>query len=183
VRQKRRAALGPGGRCRGFEATRNGRRTLGPSRLWLRTPRGERERASPEAVAAAQKLFGGDMSPESLEAFGRLVFPFYAGPSHMDVPGQIMPLSEMNAAISEYFFNKLAPGYDLRPRLGEISAPTLVIVGHYDWVCSPAASRAIAHGIPGAEFLELANAGHFGFSEEPEMFITAVRRYLHRVGA
>jgi len=41
-------------------------------------PPGPAERAGSEAAAVAERLFGGDFSAETGEAFGRLVFPHYA---------------------------------------------------------------------------------------------------------
>jgi proline iminopeptidase len=58
-----------------------------------------------------------------------------------------------------------------------------VIAGRHDWVCPPAAGRALAAGIPGALFVELPDAGHFGFSETPEPFLHVVRAHLERVAA
>ncbi|MFO1207757.1 MAG: alpha/beta hydrolase [Amaricoccus sp.] len=141
-------------------------------------PPGVAERAGPEAAAVAARLFGGDMSPETGEAFGRLVLPFYAGPSHTDVPGSLMRLSGFSPEVARHFFGNLASGYDLRPRLGEIAAPALVIISRHDWVTPPASGRAIAAGIPGARLVELAESGHFGFSEEPERFLEAVSGFL-----
>lgn len=60
----------------------------------------------------------------------------------------------------------LAPSNDVRGRLPEIAAPTLVIVGHYDWVCPPAGGPALAAGIRRAELVEVVDAGHLVFSEE-----------------
>jgi len=94
------------------------------------------------------------------------------------VPGQILPLSGFSPEIARYFFSALAPSYDLRPRLQEIGVPALVIVGCYDWVCPPAASRLLATEIPGAHLTEIAQAGHFAFSEEPQAFQHAVRAFL-----
>jgi proline iminopeptidase len=136
------------------------------------------ERAPTEAVEVAQRLFGGDFSLETVDAFGRHVAPFYAGPQHTDVPGRIMPLSGFSPDVAALFFRVLARSYDLRPRLHEISVPTLVVVGAYDWVCPPVASRILATQIPGAHILQISNAGHFGFSEEPEIFQNAIRGFL-----
>ncbi len=136
------------------------------------------ERASPEAVQVAQRLFGGDFSPETLEAFGRCVAPYYAGPRHTDVPGRLLRLSTFAPDVAGYFFGVLAADFDVRPRLAEIGVPTLVIVGRDDWVCPPAASRALASQMPGADLVEIAGAGHFGFSEEPEAFQNAVLAFL-----
>jgi proline iminopeptidase len=141
-------------------------------------PAGLAERAGVDAVAVAQRLFAGDFSPETQDAFGRLVAPHYAAPSHMDVPGRLMALSSLSPDVATHFFSELAPRYDLRLRLGEITVPTLVIVGRHDWVCPPAAGRAIADGIPGAQLVVLPDAGHFGFSETPEPFLHAVRAHI-----
>jgi proline iminopeptidase len=136
------------------------------------------ERAGTEAAQVAARLFGGDVSPETGAAFARLVAPYYAGPAHMDVPGQLFPLSLPSLDVMRYFFDEQAAHYDVRPRLHEITAPTLVIAGGYDWVCPPAAAHAIAAGIPGAALVIIEDAGHFLFSEEPARFRAAVAAYL-----
>lgn len=138
------------------------------------------ERASAEAVEVAARLFSGDFSRGTVDAFGRLVAPYYAGPRHMDVPGRLLALSDFAADVAQYFFGVLAPGYDLRPQLSDISVPTLVIVGGYDWVCPPIASRILAARIPDAVLMEFPEAGHFVFSEEPPAFLDAVRDFLVR---
>lgn len=138
------------------------------------------DRASAEAVEAAARLFGGDFSPETQEAFSRLVAPYYAGPQHMEVPGHLLSLSGFAADVARYFFGELAPNYDLRRYLPDISVPTVVIGGGYDWVVPPAGSRALAAGIPDAELVEIPDSGHFGFSEEPQAFHHAVRELLGR---
>jgi len=143
-------------------------------------PAGILSRGGPEAAAVAERLFGGDFSPETGEAFSRMVFPHYAAPGHEDVPGRLMALSELNAEVGAHFFTRLAPEYDVRPRLHEIAVPTLVIVGRHDWVCRPVAGHAIADAVPDAELVELPDAGHFGFSETPEPFLEAVRAHLAR---
>ena len=138
------------------------------------------DRAPAAALPVAARLFGGDFSEETLDAFRRLVAPYYAGPNHQDVPAKLMALSGFSPDVATHFFTVLAPSYDVRARLPEIAAPTLVIVGHYDWVCPRAGSLALAAGIPRAELVEVADAGHFVFSEEPEAFLNAVRRFLQR---
>lgn len=143
-------------------------------------PPGLAERASPEAAEIAQRLFGGDFSTENLAAFATRVAPYYAADRHTHVPGQLLALSGFAPDIAGHFFAVLAPAYDLRPRLPEISVPTLVVVGRQDWVCPPVASRTLAAGIPNAQLVEVADAGHFVFSEEPAAFQAAVRSYLAR---
>ena len=139
------------------------------------------ERAGNEAVAAAGRLFGGDFSTASQDAFARLVAPTYAAPGHEDIPGRLLALSSLNGAVARHFFDELAAGYDLRPHLAAIDVPTLVMVGAYDWVCPPVASRLLAQGIPEVELIVVDDAGHFAFSEAPGDFLAAVRRLLARM--
>lgn len=136
------------------------------------------ERSSVEAVEVATRLFGGDFSPETLDAFARLVAPYYAGPQHMDIPGHLLALSGFADDVASYFFGVLAPHYDLRPHLRRIAVPTLVIVGGYDWVCPPVSGRALAAGIPDARLVQIPAAGHFSFSEEPHAFRDVVRDFI-----
>jgi proline iminopeptidase len=143
-------------------------------------PPGLADRAGVEAEAVMHRLFSGDASPATLQAFGEHVAPFYAGPDHVEVPAELLRLSAMNPDLIQHFFANLAPHYDLRPRLRDIAVPTLVLAGEYDWVCPPAASRCIANSIPGAALVEIARAGHFPFSEEPDRFRHAVSDFLDR---
>ncbi len=136
------------------------------------------ERAPAAALPVAARVFGGDFSDETLEAFGRLVLPYYAGPNHQDVPSKLMALSGFSPDVATHFFNMIAPAYDVRARLPEIAARTLVMVGHYDWICPLASSLALVAGIPRAELVEVADAGHFVFSEDPDTFLNAIGRFL-----
>jgi proline iminopeptidase len=141
-------------------------------------PPGLADRAGAEGAAAGARLFGGDLSEASRREFMRAVLPYYGAPSHMDVPGRLLALTRINGDVTAYFFGTLRARYDVSHRLGEIAAPTLVVVGREDWVCAPVYSRALAAGIPDARLVEIRDAGHFAFSEEPEAFLAAARSYL-----
>jgi aminoacrylate hydrolase len=50
---------------------------------------------------------------------------------------------------------------DLRSRLGELGGiPTLVVAAKHDLIVPPSLGRALASGIPGAQYLEVEDAGH-----------------------
>jgi 3-oxoadipate enol-lactonase len=66
---------------------------------------------------------------------------------------------------------------DLRPLLGRIAAPTLVITGSRDPATPPADSTLIVESIPGARQLML-DAAHLSNVEQPEAFTTAVLDFL-----
>ncbi len=61
----------------------------------------------------------------------------------------------------------LSNGYSLLPKLKQISIPTLVIHGDYDFVPLACAGH-IAEAIPGARFVLLKDTGHFAYIESPD---------------
>jgi len=67
--------------------------------------------------------------------------------------------------------------YDLVPRLGVVTAPTLVIHGEGDFVPVSIAER-IAGALPQASLLLLRSCGHFAFVERPEETIAAIIAFL-----
>ena len=64
--------------------------------------------------------------------------------------------------------------FDVRDRLAEITVPTAVLVGHYDFICGPAWAKLLVEGIPAARLTEFPHSGHFAHVEEPEAFVAAV---------
>lgn len=69
-------------------------------------------------------------------------------------------------------------GFDLRPRLGEIQVPTLVIAGAHDHSVTPERAREAADALPQSRLLVMKNSGHYPFVEEPEPFLSGVLEFL-----
>ena len=65
-------------------------------------------------------------------------------------------------------------------RLGTVEVPALMIWGASDGVVTPAYGRAVAEATPGAEFVEIAEAGHLPHLEAPEATWAAIDRFLAR---
>ncbi|RJF71052.1 alpha/beta fold hydrolase [Deinococcus cavernae] len=68
---------------------------------------------------------------------------------------------------------------DVRPRLAQVKARTLVIWGERDVVIPSRLGRALADGIPGAQYLEIPRAGHVVMVDAPRQFNRAVLTFLH----
>lgn len=67
-------------------------------------------------------------------------------------------------------------------RLGEISAPTLLIGSRYDWITpSERGAERLHAAIPNSELVVFENSGHFPFIEEQDAFLTTVRNWLSRL--
>lgn len=71
--------------------------------------------------------------------------------------------------------------WDLRDRLGEIKAPTLVVVGAKDFITPPGRSQELVAGIAGAQLVTLPNSSHMGAVEEPEAFAAAVSAFVAKL--
>jgi 3-oxoadipate enol-lactonase/4-carboxymuconolactone decarboxylase len=68
--------------------------------------------------------------------------------------------------------------FDLRDRLGEIAAPTLLIAGREDPATPPAHLREIADAVPGAALVEIPGASHLAPAERPEAVLSALRGHF-----
>ncbi len=73
--------------------------------------------------------------------------------------------------------------HDVRHRLGEITAPTLVMVGELDEETPPAYAAEIAEGIPDSQLKMIPGAGHLSPSETPDLFNRLVSEFLGSLSA
>lgn len=70
---------------------------------------------------------------------------------------------------------------DLRPCLGAIVAPTLVLKGPRDSYCPPVWAVEIAAGIPGARYRTIPGTGHCSHISDPEAFNDALWPWLEEM--
>ncbi|MDU0257510.1 3-oxoadipate enol-lactonase [Streptomyces sp. PU10] len=68
--------------------------------------------------------------------------------------------------------------FDLRDRVAEISAPTLLIAGREDPATPPAHLRELADAVPGSTLTEIPGASHLAPAERPEAVLTALRAHF-----
>jgi proline iminopeptidase len=135
-------------------------------------------RASAESLAAAGRIFSGEITSETISLFFKDVAPYYAAPANMDRVPQLLDLCIPDIAMMRHFMHRIAPSYDLRSRLGEVAAPVLILSGQFDWVCPPRASRFMARALQQARLVEFEASGHFPFMEEPAKFDAVVRAFI-----
>jgi proline-specific peptidase len=70
--------------------------------------------------------------------------------------------------------------WDVTPRLGEITLPTLVLCGRHDQ-CVRELSETIQRGIPGSELVIFEQSSHLPFIEEPEAHMQVLDAFLTHV--
>lgn len=134
-----------------------------------------------ESYAALQKEWAGEYeTEEELAALWSHEVKFYFrefGPQAeayhartKELPLRLPPLQAFNEGE--------APQLDLRPRLGDIRVPALILVGRHDFITTVAKAEEIARHLPDARLVVLEESGHFGHVEEPERFREVVRAFI-----
>lgn len=83
-----------------------------------------------------------------------------------------IPSSGLRASV------RCLPSHDVTARLGEIAAPTLVIVGDLDEETPVSYAEALRDGIPGARLEIIPGAGHLTPSETPRAFNHHLAEFL-----
>jgi pimeloyl-ACP methyl ester carboxylesterase len=107
-------------------------------------------------------LFSSSAAPERVSAFAATVREFH--PAGF----RAMALASAEA--------------DLRPVLGRVSVPTLVLCGDRDMRAPLPVSEALHAAIPGSQLVVLDGVGHASAVEAPERFNAAIREFLGRTG-
>lgn len=87
-----------------------------------------------------------------------------------DLPLRVAPLKVFN--------EREAATMDLRPRLKDILAPTLVIVGRHDFITNVAMAEEMVRHLSNVRLEIFEDSGHFALVEEPEKFYRIVKQFV-----
>jgi pimeloyl-ACP methyl ester carboxylesterase len=69
----------------------------------------------------------------------------------------------------------------VRQRLGELTVPTLILVGRHDFITSPAQSYIIKRAYRPTELHILKRSGHFPWLEEPQLAFNAIASFIVKI--
>jgi proline-specific peptidase len=90
------------------------------------------------------------------------------------------PVYEIMNGPNEFIVVGRLKDWDRTHRLGEIGAPTLILVGRYDEIV-PACSETLHRGIPGSELHIFEESSHTPHLEEEAAYMRVVGSFLRRV--
>jgi proline iminopeptidase len=141
---------------------------------------GMHDLSTPEQREALARLRHGTVqSGEDLDrVFGALA-RFYEYNPLRTPPGGFKPIADID--MLNWFFARERQTYDVRARLAEITAPTLVLTGRHDKIAPPFASDEILEGIPQAQQKIFEQSGHRLMREENANFLRTVRDFIGRL--
>lgn len=130
----------------------------------------------PERVAAEKALSVNN--PADVQAYirGRLAMSFHSSDARDRV---LAGLGETAYnARQETLLWKDAESHDLTEDLKRLKMPVLVTTGRFDANVAPRTAWRIHQAISGSGFVVWERSGHFPMIEEPDLFFTAVDRFL-----
>ncbi len=134
----------------------------------------ERRGATPQMMEAVNRLPRDDAD---LAEMVRGFMPLYLHHFDATLAEQYMSNVAWDAA-ANIRYGELLQNYNLEPRLAEIRARTLIIVGRDDVITPLAQAERLHHGIPDSELVIFEHSGHLPYLEEPEEFFRVVRDWL-----
>ncbi|MGQ3889024.1 alpha/beta fold hydrolase [Legionella sp. CNM-1927-20] len=82
-----------------------------------------------------------------------------------------------HAPLNEGFSNFLRT-FDYEDRLGEVSCPTLILVGEEDWITNKKHSIIMANKIPNSKLIIFNNADHAMELDAPEVFFKSIENFV-----
>ena len=116
--------------------------------------------------------------PTEVDRMMATVLPLYT--AHPERPEVWAALEEMkkdiegNLAAAKVWEGGLFQEIDVRPLLGRINVPTLLVAGELDLVCGPAQAMPLERGIPNATLVVIPDCGHMPEVEAPTPFLESV---------
>jgi proline iminopeptidase len=139
------------------------------------------ERGTAEQKKVCDQLWAGELDTlEKLRHYYDVMGPLYSL-THDPVAARI---GRERGTLSPDAINKaFAPGgflqtYDLRPELGRITAPTLILAGRHDWICPPEFSQELHRLIPGSDLRIFERSSHSIRADEPQAMLDAIAGFV-----
>lgn len=136
---------------------------------------------SAKKVELARRWFNGEFTPkEYLPIFMKIGRAYSYRPVRATVQAMMHGgwHSKMRPEALIFAGRHLLRGWTVTDRLGEITAPTLVLAGRNDFVFPPECQRQLAAGIPNAHLHLIDHAGHNPHDERTAEVLRAVRDFV-----
>jgi proline iminopeptidase len=132
--------------------------------------------------AAVQGLSAPAASDEEFRQIWKTILPLYFHKYDPAIGAAMDAQTRYTAAAYNQGSAHGLPAFNTLPRLDEITVPTLVLGGRYDWITPPEyGAERLRAGIPNSELVIFEESGHYPFIEEPEKFQAAVTAWLARL--
>jgi pimeloyl-ACP methyl ester carboxylesterase len=115
--------------------------------------------------------------PQVIRESNQRATPFFFTERHPDVMRRVIASwSSVPFAVHRNLIRMVHP--DLRPRVGELRMPTLIVAGELDRSTTLADARWLHEHIGGSRLTVIPGTGHFMFMEQPAHVAAEIRAFL-----
>jgi proline iminopeptidase len=137
---------------------------------------------SPEKVELVRRWFNGEFPPRQMPLIlMRIGSAYYSRPSLSLITRDLIRgewRTKMRPEAMIFAGRHLVKGWTVMERLGEITAPTLIVAGRDDFIFPPEHQRELAAAIPHAHLQLIERAGHNPHDEQPAEVMRAIRDFI-----
>ena len=137
---------------------------------------------SPRKVRLVRRWFNGEFAPHEYVAMAMRIGPaYYHRPSLREITREeVQGGWRMKFRPQALIFagRHLLKDWTVMDRLGEITAPTLIVAGQDDFIFPPEHQRELAAAIPRACLQLIERAGHNPHAEQPAEVMRAIRDFI-----
>ncbi len=140
-----------------------------------------RDHGTAEQQQACERLWSGTFeTPEQMADYYAAMGPLY---SRRYDPAAAEAVRGRSIYAPEPLNRAFGPGgvlrsFDLRPEIGRVAVPTLVLAGRHDWICPPEFSEEIHRLIPGAQLQIFEDSSHTIRADEPDALNAVIRKFV-----
>jgi proline iminopeptidase len=139
------------------------------------------KRGTAEQIALFDEVLEGRIdTSEKMRHYQELMGPLFSRKFNaaMAKPGRDRAILSPEAQNRAYAPGGFLRNFDLRPELGAITAPTLIVAGRHDWICAPEFSEEIHQLIPGSDLRVFEESAHSVGGDEPQQFLDAIAGFV-----
>ncbi len=137
------------------------------------------DRGTPEQQRVCATLWSGSFaSAEQLKEYYAVMGPLYSRRFDAAAAAQTRARAIHSPEPLNRAFGGFLRTFDLRPELGRITAPTLILAGRHDWICPPEFSEEIHGLIPGSDLRIFENSSHSIRADEPQALYDAIAGFV-----
>ena len=134
-----------------------------------------------ETVELARRFFNGKIEPKEMsQAMRKFGQAYYYQLNLLTLAREILSGFRMKTRPEApiFGFGQLLKGWTVMDRLGEITAPTLILAGRHDFQFPPEHQESLAAGIAHARLQIIEEAGHNVLSEKPKEINQEILSFL-----
>lgn len=140
-------------------------------------------RGTVEQQQICQDLWKGTIKDdEHMDEYFRIMASMYSWKKRNNQPvPQVSPRQRFSFEALNEGFRRQFGKFNYAKQLGDITCPTLILVGEEDWITDPMYSKKMAALIPNSIFRIFNNADHAMESDVPDLFFNTITNFILNV--